>query len=163
MTVFREIKVGDVLPNAKLARLTGEMPEPVNLHDLIDGKAVVIFGVPGAFAPTCSRHHVPNMVANQPKLRASGIDRVICIAPNDPWVLASWAGGLDPDRRITFLSDGNLDFTTRAGLRMEGFEVFLGLRSKRFLMVVENKTVRRFSAEKDVLSFTCTMAERALD
>ncbi len=87
--VFTQIKVGDQLPNCSLATLVNDAPSEVRLHQLMAKKAVVIFGLVGAYVPACTRHHVPNILEGIDKLQSAGIDQVFCFAENDPWVLDS--------------------------------------------------------------------------
>lgn len=157
MSIFRQIKAGDQLPDTPLAVLVGETPQAVKLHDLIRGRNVVIAGLPGAFTPTCSRLHLPDLIGNASRLHDAGVDEIICIAPNDPWVLREWARHFG-EVPVTFLSDGNLEFTQRCGLGMSSFDRFLGLRSHRYLMLVSNTIVQRLNVEADAFAITCTRA-----
>ena len=160
--VFSQIKVGDELPNCSLAMLVNEGPSEVRVHPLMARKAVVIFGLVGAYVPACTRHHVPNILAGIDKLTSAGIDQVFCVAENDPWVMDAWSKQVDPRSRITFLSDGNLEFGYRTGLAFEGTGLFLGRRSRRFLIVARNLIVQRVSVETDSGQLTCTRVEDAL-
>lgn len=157
MSIFRQIKAGDQLPDTQLAALQGDAPESYKLHDVIRDRTVVIAGIPGAFTPTCSRLHLPDLIANAGRLRDAGIEEILCIAPNDPWVLREWARSFGP-APIMFLSDGNLEFAQRCGLAMPGHDRFLGMRSRRYLMVVRNTIVQRLNVETDAFAVTCTRA-----
>ena len=94
---------------------------------------------------------------------ASGYNQLICIAPNDPFVLKAWSRLLDPEKRLEFLSDGNLDFARALNLKVENRELFLGWRSERYLIIVENGSITRFRVEPSVLTYSCTRAVDALD
>jgi peroxiredoxin len=155
MSIFRQIRAGDQLPDTQLAVLIGDTPQGHKLHDIIRDRTVVIAGLPGAFTPTCSRLHLPDLIANASRLRDAGIEDILCIAPNDPWVLREWARRFG-DVPITFLSDGNLEFAQRCGLSAPGFDRFLGLRSQRYLMVAKNTIVHRLNVEADAFAITCT-------
>jgi glutaredoxin/glutathione-dependent peroxiredoxin len=157
MSIFRQIRVGDQLPDTALAVLIGDEPQAYKLHDLIRDRNVVVVGLPGAFTPTCSRLHLPDLIGNAARLQEAGIEDILCIAPNDPWVLREWARRFG-DVPITFLSDGNLEFTQRCGLATANFERFLGQRSARYLMVVRNTIVQRLNIESDAFAVTCTRA-----
>ena len=157
MQIFRQIKVGDQLPDTSLGILIREMPEGIKLHDLIRGRNVVIVGLPGAFTPSCSRLHLPDMIENAGRLREAGIDDILCISTNDPWVLRVWASGFG-EVPVTFLSDGNLEFTQLCGLSAPVFDRFLGIRSNRYLMVVRNTILQRLNIETDPFAVTCTRA-----
>jgi 2-Cys peroxiredoxin 5 len=158
LSSVRRIKIGDQIPNAQLVRLERNELLVTNLADQIANKVVVIVGVPGAYTPTCSNRHVPDMVANHDRLKMAGIDEIICVATNDPWVMAAWAKVQDPEGKLIFLSDANLEFATATGLRLNAGSRLRGVRLKRFLVVADNRTVRRMTVEDDDLSFTCTMA-----
>jgi len=130
--------------------------ESVALERQLQGRKVLLLGVPGAFTPVCTTEHVPELVAHADRLKASGIDRIFCIATNDPWSIALWAEQLDPEGKVEFLSDGNLDFGRALGLTTREPEVFLGERSRRFLMVTEDVVIRHLVVEPNSLALTCT-------
>jgi len=150
------IKVGARLPSTTLARVEAGLVQQVSLDKLLFGRRVLVLGVPGAFTPTCTSHHVPDFVSNSSKLLASGFSCLICIAANDPWTVAEWAKRLDPERRLLFLSDGNLDLARALGLDAEFKDQFLGRRSRRYLLTVKDAVLESVSAEATFKALTCT-------
>lgn len=136
------ISVGDKLPTAELARVGADGPEAVDLGGKLDGRKVVIFGLPGAFTGTCTTAHVPSFIRNMNPLRDKGVDEVICVAVNDPFVMQAWAESTGAEAAgITMLADPQSAFTKALGQEMT--VPFLGFfdRSKRYAMVVDNGIV----------------------
>lgn len=158
---YHQIAPGNQLPDATLALLEGNKPKPVRLHDLLRHRNILIAGLPGAFTPTCTRHHLPNLIANAGRLHAAGLDEIYCIVPNDPWVLREWAQKLHASG-LTFLSDGNLDFIMRCGLTHPAQDRFMGLRSQRYVITARNLIVQRMIIEPDAYALTCTHADAIL-
>lgn len=140
----------------RLATVTGEDLEVVDLDRRLSGRRVILVGLPGAFTPVCSGLHLPELVATAPRLRASGFDELICIAPNSPWVMREWSQRVDPEGRLTLLSDGNLELATAAGLVTSAPQFFLGQCIKRFTMVLQDAVVERFAVEPRLEAFACT-------
>ncbi|MCE0505621.1 peroxiredoxin [Roseivivax sp. GX 12232] len=143
------ISVGDKLPEATLARLGAEGPEQVELSEKTDGRKVVIFALPGAFTPTCHSAHMPSFLRTREGFAEKGVDEVICIAVNDPFVLAAWdeatgagAGG------VTVLSDPEAAFTKAVGMEFSAPPVGFLDRSKRYAMLVEDGVVRVLHEEE---------------
>lgn len=141
------IHEGDQLPAATLRRVTEEGITPVPVSELTQGKKVVLFAVPGAFTPTCSEKHLPGFLANTGALKAKGIDDIVCVSVNDPFVMAAWDQASGVDGRVALLSDGNGEFTKALGLEFDGSAVGLGTRSKRYAMVVDNGVVKTLLVE----------------
>ncbi len=151
-----QITVGRRLPPARVAEIwDGEILEH-SVEALFAGRRAVIIGVPGAFTPICTQKHLPDFVAGAGKLKAAGFDLIVCLATNDPWTLGHWAGVVDPERKIRFLSDGNLEFCRKMGLTAARPDLFLGERANRFLMIAENAIVKRLAVEPFVEQLTCT-------
>ncbi|SFE32815.1 peroxiredoxin [Roseivivax sediminis] len=143
------ISQGDTLPGATLVRLGDEGPEPVDLGSKLDGRRVVIFAVPGAFTPTCHSAHVPSFVRTKDDFAAKGVNEIICISVNDPFVLKAWgqATGAE-DAGITMLSDAESAFTQAIGMDFTAPPAGLINRSKRYAMVVENGVVTTLHVEE---------------
>jgi peroxiredoxin len=150
------ISSGDRLPQAILGKLLNGVVQHVMLHEHIAGARAVIVGVPGAFTPVCTCEHIPDLLSNVSRLRASGIDSIICVAPNDPWALEAWAGCVDPEGKLEFLSDGNLSLARALGVSMVDSENMLGETSARYMMTVSKGVVRRLSVEPQMSKLTCT-------
>ncbi|HEX5077539.1 MAG TPA: peroxiredoxin [Geminicoccaceae bacterium] len=141
------IQVGDRLPAANLKRLTAEGIKDVPVAELTRGKKVVLFAVPGAFTPTCSEQHLPGFVQQAAAIKAKGVDAIVCVAVNDPFVLSAWEKASASDGRVELLSDGNAEFTRALGLDFDASAVGLGTRSKRYAMVVDDGVVRTLLVE----------------
>ena len=140
------IQEGGKLPEATLHAIRDGTPSAVSTSELFGGKKVVLFAVPGAFTPTCSEQHLPGYVANADAIREKGVDSIVCVAVNDPFVMDAWGqdrGAGD----ITLVGDGNGDFTRALGLEMDGTGFGLGTRSQRYAMVVEDGTVTKLAVE----------------
>jgi glutaredoxin/glutathione-dependent peroxiredoxin len=148
------IKVGDRLPDATLTELISEErsgctvgPNTFNVADLTKGKKVVIFGLPGAFTPTCSAKHVPSYVQNIDKLRAKGVDEVWCVSVNDAFVMGAWGKEQQADSKVRMMADGSAAFTKAVGLEMDLTSRGMGVRSQRYSMVVDNGVVKALNVE----------------
>src|SRR6202795_1784470 len=141
------IKVGDRVPNGSFTVMTGEGPKPKTTDELFKGKKVVLFAVPGAFTPTCHKNHLPGFLQNADALKAKGVDTIAVTAVNDVFVMTEWKKASGADGKIEFLADGNGDFAKALDLTMDGSQGGLGLRSKRYAMVVEDGIVKKLNVE----------------
>jgi len=141
------IKVGDRLPSATLKRFGPEGMQDVELADLLRGKKAVLFAVPGAFTPTCSEQHLPGFVEQADALRTKGVEEIICVAVNDPFVMNAWEKARSVGGKVRMLSDGNGDFTKALGMELDGRGFGLGSRSKRYAMVADDGVVRTLLIE----------------
>lgn len=142
------IKVGDRLPDANFKVLGDDGPADRTVAEVFDGKTVALFAVPGAYTPTCQQQHLPSFLDNLDALKAKGVDTVACVAVNDVFVLKHWAADTGATGKIVFLSDGNADFTRKIGLDFDGSVVGLGIRSKRYAMLVEDRLVKVLNVEE---------------
>jgi 2-Cys peroxiredoxin 5 len=154
---------GNLIPEALLGRLEGGELRAMRSVDLFRGHRSIVMGVPGAFTPVCTQRHVPDFVDNADALRRAGFTQLICIAPNDPFVLDMWSRMLDPGGRIKFVSDGNLEFNRALGLLSEGRSLFLGTRSERYLLVIDNGTIAHLRIEPNAMAYSCTRAADAME
>ncbi len=144
------ISIGDKLPQASLGRLGTEGPEQVDLTNLIAGKKVVIFALPGAFTPTCSSAHLPGFVRNADKLRAKGVAEIICISVNDIFVMKAWDDVQGASKAgIHCLADGDSAFTKSIGMNFSAAPAGMIDRSKRYAMIVEDGTITALNEEKE--------------
>ena len=141
------IAVGDKLPDAVFKVRTPDGLKDMSTADVFAGKKVALFAVPGAFTPTCSMRHMPGYLENLDTLRAKGVDRVACIAVNDPFVMQAWAKDQGVDNRITMLADGTGAFTKALGLELDLSARGLGIRSQRFVLVAKNGKVTQVAVE----------------
>ena len=135
------IKVGDRLPDVTF-RIPGEDgPVVKTTSELFAGKKVVLFAVPGAFTPTCHKNHLPGYLAKADAFKAKGVDAILVTAVNDPFVMEAWAEATGADGKITFLADGNGEFAKAVGFDLDASAFGLGVRSKRYAMVVDDGVV----------------------
>ena len=163
------IKVGDRLPAGTLQEFyevekngCAVGPNPVNMEDLTRGKKVVIFALPGAFTPTCSAKHVPSYVANYDKLKAKGVDEIVCISVNDAFVMGAWARDQKTDGKVRMLADGSADYCKALGLTMDLNARGMGTRCARFSMLVDDGVVKTLNVEAPG-KFEVSNAETLLD
>ncbi|NVJ51071.1 MAG: peroxiredoxin [Gammaproteobacteria bacterium] len=140
------IKVGDQLPAATFQLLTKDGASNPTTEELFAGKKVVLFAVPGAFTPTCSEAHLPGFVVNADKIKALGVDSIICLSVNDSFVMKAW-GEASNAEDIIMLADGGAAFTKAIGLAMETGD-FGGTRSQRYSMIVDDGKVTHLNVEE---------------
>ena len=141
------IAVGESLPNVTLMLVTPDGPKPVATKDYFAGKTVVLFGLPGAFTPTCHKNHLPGFVTNEPAFKAKGVDAIAMTSVNDPFVLAAWAEATGSGGRVDFLADGSALFAKAVGLDLDMTERGMGMRSKRYSMLVKDGVVKELNVE----------------
>ncbi len=142
------IQTGDRLPHATLAKVTPDGPDQVSTGDFFAGRKVALFAVPGAFTPTCSAKHLPGFVDQAAAFRDKGVDEIACTAVNDAFVLAAWSKANDIDGKVTMLADGNGDFARALGLEIDSSAYGMGVRSKRYAMLVDDGVVRVLHVEQ---------------
>jgi glutaredoxin/glutathione-dependent peroxiredoxin len=147
------IKIGDHIPDATLSESTefGDAcpvsPQSVGVSEATRGKRVVIFGLPGAYTPTCSAKHVPGYVEQLPQLKAKKVDEVWCVAQNDGYVMAAWGRDQKAIGKVRMLGDGNGELTKKLGLEVDLSRAGLGHRMQRFSMFVEDGVVKQLNVE----------------
>jgi peroxiredoxin len=143
------IKVGDRLPAATFRVLTAEGPKPLTTDDVFKGKKVVLFAVPGAFTPTCTKNHLPGFVANAAAIKAKGVQTIAVTGVNDQFVMDAWKKATSgAEGKVEFLADGNADFAKAIGLTLDASGNGLGIRSKRYSMLVEDGVVKSLNVEE---------------
>ncbi|KAJ0724191.1 putative thioredoxin-dependent peroxiredoxin [Helianthus annuus] len=141
------IKVGDTIPDGTLAYFDeNDQLQQVSVHTLAAGKKVVIFGVPGAFTPTCRFYvllidHVPGFIEKSEELKAKGVEDLLLISVNDPFVMKAWKKSYPETKNVKFLADGSATYTHALGLELDLAEKGLGVRSRRFALLVDNLKV----------------------
>ncbi|MCA3213200.1 MAG: peroxiredoxin [Burkholderiales bacterium] len=166
------IKVGDRLPDGQLSESTGVDgetgcslgPAIHNVADLVKGKKIAIFGLPGAYTPTCSAKHVPGYVRHYDALRARGIDEIWCLSVNDAFVMNAWGRDQKVGNKIRMMADGSADFTKKLGLELDLTPRGMGMRCQRFSMLVDDGVVKSLNIEgpgKFEVSDAETMLEQA--
>lgn len=156
------ISVGDKVPSGALAQKTADGINPISTDDLFSGKKVVVFGVPGAFTPTCSAQHLPGFVKNADALKAKGVDTIACMSVNDPFVMEAWGKDQDVGDKVMMLADGSAKYTHALGLELDLVERGLGVRSQRFAMIVDDGTVTDIAIDS-AGEFGATSAESVLE
>jgi peroxiredoxin len=133
----------------------------VQTDEFFKGKKVVLFGLPGAFTPTCSAKHLPGFVEKAAELKKKGVDTIACLSVNDAFVMSAWGKDQKADGKVQMLADGNGDFTRAVGLEMDGTGYGMGKRSQRYAMVVDNGVVKTLNVEKPG-SFEVSSADAVL-
>ena len=142
------VTTGDKIPDVEVRTMSPEgAPQPVRTGDVLGTGKVVLFAVPGAFTPGCSKIHLPGFVARADEVLGKGVDRIACVAVNDAWVMQAWADAQGADDKILMLADGNGEFTKAMGLEFDGGGIGLGLRSQRYAAVIENGVITSLDVE----------------
>jgi len=142
------IKEGDKVPSVTLQHMTADGPKPISTDEFFKGKRVVVVGVPGAFTPVCSTQHLPGFVQNVDAIKAKGVDTIACLSVNDAFVMDSWGKAQNAGDGIVMLADGNAEFTKAAGFEWDVSKFGMGLRSRRFAMLVEDGVVKNLLLEE---------------
>jgi peroxiredoxin len=141
------ISVGDKLPDATFKTMTADGAKDLTTADIFAGKKVVLFGVPGAFTPTCSNNHLPGYLENREAILARGVDTIAVVAVNDHHVMGAWARFSGGEGKLLYLADGNGDFVRAAGLEGDMTPAGMGRRSRRFSMIVDDGKVKAVNVE----------------
>jgi glutaredoxin/glutathione-dependent peroxiredoxin len=156
------IKVGDKVPSVTLRQITPEGPKEVSSDEFFRGKKVVLFAVPGAFTPACSQRHLPGYVDKAADIKTKGIDEVACVAVNDAAVMGAWGKDQKTEGKVTMLADGSGDFVRALGLELDLTKGGLGVRSKRYSMLVDNGVVKSLNVEAQPGQVDASSAETML-
>ncbi|OAD60427.1 Peroxiredoxin-5, mitochondrial [Eufriesea mexicana] len=149
------IAVGEKLPTIDL--FEDSPANKVNLAQIASGKKVVIFGVPGAFTPGCSKTHLPGYIQKAQELKSKGVAEIFCIAVNDPFVMTAWGKEHGAEGKVRMLADTAAEFTNALGLSID--IPALGKRSKRYSMVLEDGVVKELNVEPDNVGLSCSLAQ----
>ncbi len=161
------IKIGDRIPDATLSESTefGDAcpvgPRNVSVTEATQGKRIVIFGLPGAYTPTCSAKHVPGYLAHLDELKKKGVDEVWCVSVNDGFVMAAWGRDLNAMGKIRMLGDGSAKFAQALGLELDLSGGGMGTRMQRFSMFVDDGVVKQLNVEEPK-AFAVSNAETML-
>ncbi len=155
------IKVGDVIPSVTLKYLADTGMQEISTDTLFKGQKVVLFAVPGAFTPVCSAKHLPGFVQHAADFKAKGVDRIVCLAVNDPFVMKAWGQDQKAGDAVFLLPDGNAALTHKLGLELDASGHGLGTRSQRFALVAEDGVVTSLAVDKPG-TFDLTSAEAIL-
>jgi peroxiredoxin len=167
------IKVGDRLPDGQLQEFIEVQtagcslgPNTFKVADLVKGKKIVVFGLPGAYTPTCSAQHVPGYVRHYDALKATGIDEVWCMSVNDAFVMGAWGREQQATGKVRMMADGSADYTKKLGLELDLTARGMGVRCQRFSMLVDDGIVKTLNIEapgKFEVSDAGTMLKQAED
>ena len=148
------IAVGQKLPNATLNEFFDEErdgcslgPNSFEVEKLTAGKKIVVFALPGAFTPTCSAKHVPGYVENFDAIKAKGVDEIWCISVNDPFVMGAWGRDLKVGKKVRMFGDGSAEFTKKLGMEFDLTARGFGVRSQRYVMIVDDGIVKHLAVE----------------
>jgi len=152
------IKVGDKLPSVDL--FEDNPGKKVNIADAVKGKRVVIFGVPGAFTPGCSKTHLPGYIQRCSEIKGKNVAEIICVSVNDPFVMAAWGEAHGASGKVRMLADTGATFVKATDLDVDLSAVLGTVRSKRFAMLVDDGVVKAIEIEPDNTGLTCSIADK---
>nr|AGN92481.1 peroxiredoxin 2B [Nicotiana benthamiana] len=156
------IAVGDIIPDGTVSYFDEQdQMQSVSVHSLAQGKKVILFAVPGAFTPTCSTKHVPGFIEKADELKSKGVDEILCISVNDPFVMKAWKKTYPDNKHVKFLTDGAGKYTHALGLELDLSEKGLGVRSRRYALLVEDLKVKAANIESGG-EFTVSGADEIL-
>lgn len=142
------VAAGDKIPDVEVRTMGPEGPTNVRTGDVLGTGKVVLFGVPGAFTPGCSKVHLPGFVQHAAELIGKGVSLIACISVNDVWVMDAWGRSQGAEDKILMLADGNGDFTSAMGLEFDATGIGLGMRSQRYAAVIEDGVIVRVDVER---------------
>jgi len=157
------IKENENLPNSEVFILEDGEPVKKNIENLFKNKKIVIFGLPGAYTSVCSAKHLPGYVNMFEKYKEKGIDQIVCISANDPFVMNAWGKENKVDGKILMMGDPFLNFTKAIGADVDKSARGLGIRSNRYTMLVDDMKVVKLQEEKDTGSCEISAAENFLE
>ena len=143
-----KLKVKDKIPDSKIFHLVDGEPKEQNISEVLGTNKIILFGLPGAFTATCSKFHLPGYVKNAQKILDKGIDKIFCLAVNDPYVMQAWQSQYEEGRKINMIADGNSDLTKSLELDKDYSSSFMGIRSKRFSLLADNNKINVLNIEK---------------
>jgi peroxiredoxin len=141
------LSVGDRIPDATLFLPSADGPKTTSTGEIFSGRKIVLVGMPGAFTPTCHRNHLPGFIENSDAILEKGVDDIFVLTTNDAYVIGAWAESSGAKDRVRFISDGNGEFVSKAGLDMDRTERGMGIRAKRFAMIVDDSVVTSIAVE----------------
>ena len=142
------ISVGDRIPSVTLSKLDTDKPQPVSTQELFSNKKIVLVAVTGAFTPACSNDHLPGFIQQADEIKQHGIDEIVCISVNDPFVMDAWSKAKNADNKILMLADDDGDFTKEMGMEADASDNGLGVRSQRYAAIVEDGVVKHLEVDE---------------
>ncbi len=157
------INVGDKLPAATFKFMSADGPAEITTDELCAGRKVVLFGLPGAFTPTCHRNHLPGFLENLQAIKDKGVDTVAVVSVNDVFVMGAWARDTGGQGKIDYLADGSADFAKAIGLDVDLSAVGMGVRSARYSMIVDDGVVKSLNIEEAPGQAVASGAARILE
>ncbi len=158
-----KLKIKDQIPDIEIFHLIDGEPQTSKIKDILGNGKVILFGLPGAFTSTCSKLHLPGYVDNADKIRAKGIEKIFCLSVNDPFVMNAWGEANNATNKIMMLSDPYLLFTKAIGAEVDRNSKGMGIRSNRYVMVIEKLEVINIQVEKETKQCGISSAESILD
>ncbi len=141
------IKTGNRIPNITLSTMTADGPKDISTDEIFSGKKVLMFALPGAFTPTCNMAHLPGYVVNHDAIKEKGVDTIVCLAVNDPFVMGAWGEAQNVEDNILMLSDGSASLTEAIGLELDLTERNFGVRSQRYALIAEDGVITHLNIE----------------
>jgi peroxiredoxin len=141
------IQAGDRIPDGKLKIMGADGPVNVTAAELLGKGRVVLFSVPGAFTPTCSAKHLPGFIEQAPALKGKGVDKIVCMAVNDVFVMSAWGKSAGVGEAIVMAADGNGEYARALGLELDARGFGMGMRGQRFALVIDNGVVKQVEVE----------------
>ena len=157
-----KLKETDLINSAEVFILEDGKPIKKDIIDILKNKKVVLFGVPGAYTSVCSAKHLPGYVSNYDNYKSKGIDHIICLSVNDPFVMNAWGKSHEVDNKLVMIGDPYLNFTKSIGAEVDKTGRGLGVRSNRYTMLIDNLKVIKLQEEKDTGSCEISAAENFL-
>ena len=158
-----KLKIKDQIPDTDIFHLVDGEPQQSKLREILGNGKIILFGLPGAFTSTCSKFHLPGFVANADKIKAKGIENIFCLSVNDPYVMNAWGEVNNIGENITMLADPYLSFTKLIGAEVDRNSKGMGMRSSRYVMVIENLKVQNIQEEEETKNCGISSAEGILD
>ena len=156
------IKEGDIFPNSKIA-VIGKETKEVDTDQLFSGKKIILFAVPGAFTPTCNNLHLPSFIDKYDEIKSKGIDNIICLSVNEQFVSKAWRDKSSLGDDFLFIADGNAQITESLGMVLDCSGFGMGNRSHRYVMIIEDKMVKKIIVEENPGVCDLTNANAILD
>ena len=157
-----KLKVKDKIPDSKIFHLVDGEPKEQNISEVLGTNKIILFGLPGAFTTTCSKFHLPGFVSNAQKILDKGIDKIFCLAVNDPFVMNAWGEANNIGDNITMLADPYLSFTKSIGAEVDRNSKGMGIRSSRYAMILNNLQVQNIQEEEETRNCKISSAEGIL-
>ena len=158
-----KLKENDIIPNSKVFIMESGNPVQKNIKEFFKDKKVVLFGLPGAYTSVCSAKHLPGYVDNYEKYKSKGIDHIVCVSVNDPFVMDAWGKSQNVGDKIIMMADPFLEFTKAIGADVDKSARGLGIRSNRYTMLIDDLRVIKLQEEKDAGACEISAAQNFLD